>query len=106
MTKDDVLQTLIKLFKSVNAVDPNLSDGEIAQIKLHRLAWFGHDLGRDPKFKKEVLFEMIENALKNAHPKNVDPVISPQDESVFDKNITIDQLADQIAEDTPDQTIG
>lgn len=105
MTKDEVLQTLIKLFKSKNAVDPNLSDREIAQIKLTGLAWFGHDLGLDPDFKKEVLFKMTENALKNAHPKNVNPVISPQDESVFDKDITIDQLADEIAEDTPDQII-
>lgn len=105
MTKDEVLQTLIKLFKSTNAVDPNLSDREIAQIKLPGLAWFRHDLAPDPDFKKELLFKRMENALKNAHPKNVNPVISPQDESVFEKDITIDQLADDIAEHTPDQII-
>lgn len=105
MTKDEVLQISIKLFKKINAVDPNLSDSEIEQIKLPELDWFKHDLSLDRDFKKEVLFKMMKNAFKNAHPNKVNPVISPQDKSVFNKNITIDELSAQIAKDTPDKII-
>lgn len=105
MTKKKVLQTLIGLFKRVNAVDPNLSDSEIGEIELPDLAWFEHDLGLDPDFKKHVLFRMMENALKNAHPNNVNPVIMPQDKTVFDKDITIDELAAQIAKYTPKRIV-
>ena len=105
MTKEEVLQTLIKLFKHVNAVDPNLDDSEIAQIKLPKLAWFRRDLGLDPDFKREVLFKMVERALKNAHPNKVNPEISPQDKSVFKRDITVEALAAEIAEDTPDEII-
>lgn len=105
MTKNEVSETLIKLFKKVNAVDPNLSDTDIGQIKLPDLDWFKQDLGLDPDFKKEVLFKMMENTLKNAHPNNVNPEISPQSKSVFEKDITIDELATQISRDTPDEII-
>jgi len=105
MSKDDVLKTLIRLFRQVNAVDPYLSDPEIAQKKLPKIAWFRRDLGLDPDLKREVLFTMMERALKNAHPNRVNPEISPQDKSVFKKDITLEALAAQIAEDTPDQII-
>ena len=105
MTKDWFLQNLIKIFKKVNAVDPNLSDREIAQIKLPDLALFRHELDLDPDLKKELLFKMMENALKNAHPNKVNPEIAPQDESVFDRDITIDELATQISKDTLDVII-
>lgn len=101
MTKEEALQTLINLFKRVNAVDPGLSDSVIAETKLPDLAWFEHDLGLDPDFKKHVLFRMTENALRNAHPSNINPVIIPQDKTVFDKDITISELAAQIAKYTP-----
>ncbi len=99
MTKNEVLETLIKLFEGVNAVDPNLSDSEIAQIKLPKLAWFKHDLSLDPDFKKEVLYLMVVNALKQIN-EGIEPVLSPQDETIFERNITIDTLASEIAEDT------
>lgn len=105
MTKEEVLQTLIKLFRGVNAVDPNLSDSEIAQRRLPKIAWFRRDLGLDPDFKREVLYKMAERALKNAHPNGINPEISPQDKSVFKRDITVEALAAQIAEDTPDQII-
>lgn len=105
MTKSEVLETLIELFKEVNAVDLNLSDSEIAQIKLPELGWFKHPLILDPDFKKEVLFRMMENALKNAHPNKINPVIFPHDKSVFDEDITINVLSDQIARYTPDEII-
>jgi len=96
MTKNEVLQTLIKLFKKVNAVDSNLSDSEIAQIKLPELAWFKHDLGLDPDFKRQVLFRMVVNALKRIND-GIKPFLSPRDETLFDRDITIDTLADEIA---------
>ena len=105
MTKDEVLETLAGLFKRVNAVDPNLSTDEIGRIELPKLAWFEQELALDPDFKKEVLFSMMVNTLKKAHPHNVPPEISPQDKSVFDKEITVEELSQQIAEDTPDEII-
>ena len=105
MTKEEVLETLATLFKRVNAVDSHLSTGEVGQIKLPQLAWFGQELDLDPDFKKEVLFSMMVNSLKKAHPNNIPPEISPQDKSVFDEDIMIEQLAQQIAEDTPDQIL-
>ena len=84
MTKNEVSETLIKLFKKLNAIDPNLSNADIGQIKLPNLDWLKHDLGLDPDFKKEVLFKMMENTLKNAHPKNINPEISPQSKLVFE----------------------
>ena len=103
MTKDEVLKVLINFFKKENAVDPNLTDEEIAQVKLPELAWFKQDLGLDPDFKKEALFKKMEQALKNAHPKKINPEISPQNKSVFERDITIDTLAAQIASRTPDE---
>ena len=105
MTKNEVSEILIKLFKKVDAVDPNLSNVDIGQIKLPNLDWLKHDLGSDPDFKKEVLFKMMENTLKNAHPNNITPEISPQSKFVFEKDITIDELATQISRDIPDEII-
>ena len=98
MNKDDVLNTLTKIFKDVNAVDPNLSDSEIGQIKLPELDIFKHELANDPSFKKEVLFKKITNSLKRLYDGD-EPILSPHDETVFDRDITIDTLANEIWED-------
>ena len=99
MTKEDVLNSLIALFKNVNAVDPNLTYEEIKEIKLPALAWFELELGLDKEFKKEVLFMMIEKALTKLYG-GINPKISPGDKTVFNRDISIDELASEIYNDT------
>lgn len=94
MTKDDVLKALIKFFKDVNAVDPNLSDSEIGQIKLPKLDIFKQELARDSSFKKEVIFKKLLRALKDLYGDEV--FLSPHDETIFGMDISIDTLANDI----------
>ena len=98
MTKEQVSNTLIDFLKKAGAVDPNLSHAEIAQIKLPELAWFRQELRDDPEFKKEVLYKRMVDALKEITGGR-EPVLSPQDETIFDRDISIDTLAGEIAED-------
>ena len=99
MTRDEVLGFLIDLFKKINAVDPNMSDSEIEQVKLPDLAWFEMQLDTDPDFKKDALFKLVVESFKQEF-NGIEPVIVPFDGSVFDRNITIDQFAEEIANDT------
>ena len=105
MTKEDVLQVLARLFRKINAVDPTLSNEEVGEAKLPEFAWFDQELALDPDFKKEVLFSMMVGALKKAHPNQVEPVIVPQDFTVFERQKTVSQLASQIAQDTPGRVL-
>ena len=101
MSKEEVLQVLLELFREVNAIDPNLTDDEAAEIKLKDLAWFDMTLDGDEDFKKEDLYNRIFNLLKDRHPNHIPPEMSPQHYSIFEENITIGELDEQIAENTP-----
>ncbi len=98
MTKDDVLNTLIQSFKDLNAVDKNLSDAEIAQIKLPDIDLFKHEMERDKDVKKEFTFKQIMKDLKELYGGE-EPVLSPHDPTIFDRPITIDTFASEIFDD-------
>ncbi|NIR45381.1 MAG: hypothetical protein GWN99_13265 [Gemmatimonadetes bacterium] len=99
MTSEDVQRTLIKLFKDVNAVDPNLSDEEIAEIELPDLALFDQELSDDPEFKKQALFERMRDELQQL-TGGTEPFLSPSDGTIFDRGVSIGALANEIAEYT------
>lgn len=98
MTKQKVLKTLITFFKDVNAVDPNLSDLEISAIKLPELDLFQHGLNPDPDFIKIVTFKQMLSRLTELYG-GVEPLLTPHNELIFDRNIAIDTLAGEILED-------
>lgn len=98
MTKDEVLNTLIQNFKDLNAVDKNLSDVEIAQIKLPDIDLFKHEMARDKDGKKEFTFKQIMKDLKELYDGE-EPVLSPHDPTIFDRGITIDAFASEIFDD-------
>ena len=101
MSKEEVLQVLLELFREVNAIDPNLTDEEAAEIKLKDLAWFDMTLDGDEDFKKEDLYNLMCDRLKDRHPNHIPPEMAPQHYSIFEENITIGDLAEMIAMETP-----
>lgn len=96
MTKEETLKAIINLFKNINAVDPYLSESEIAKIKLTNLQWFDMEFGLDPELKKEILYKMLEACIKNIN-NGIGPNIEPGDYTLFDYPKTIDEIADSIA---------
>jgi len=99
MTKEEVQRFLIDFFKGVGAVDRNLSDEEIARIKLTDLSWFDQLLDLDPDFKKEALFDLVVRAFERIFD-GCEPAIVPFDGGVFDREIAISELAKEIADNT------
>ena len=99
MTHKQVKKFLITLFKDVNAVDPHLSDSEIAETLLPDLAWFDGEMDNDPDFKKEALFRLVVKKFKDKF-NGIEPVIVPFNGGVFDRDITVSELAKEIADDT------
>lgn len=99
MTRDEILGFLTSLLKNVNAVDPDASGSEIDKIKLPDLAWFEMQLDADPDFKKDALFRLVVEGFKEEF-NGIEPVIVPFDGRVFDRDITVGQLASEIANDT------
>ncbi len=99
MNSDDVLKCLLKFFKSKDAVDPNLTDKEIADLHLPKLPIFSHSMTNDPNLKKEDIYHDMIEALKELFPDpSQPPCTSPSDRTIFDQDITISQLADNIFE--------
>ena len=52
MNSQDVLDKLIELFKLKKCFDINLTDDEIADLKLSELPIFSHSMTNDPNLKK------------------------------------------------------
>jgi|GEM_PF-5967215 len=99
MNSEDVLKCLIKFFKSKDAVDINLKDDKIAGLHLPKLQIFEHSMANDPNLKKEDLYQDMIEALKELFPDpSQPPCTSPNDWTIFDQDITISQLADNIIE--------
>jgi hypothetical protein len=101
MNKDEVLVVLIRTLRDLNAVDSNLKDAEIALIKLPAIPLIANAGDQKPIVVKS-LYLWIFKALTTAHPYHLNPVIEPQEPKVFDRGITVDVLAQEIANDTPD----
>ncbi len=95
MTSADILKALIAYFKAKDAVDPNLTDIEISELKLPALPYLQHLLGSDPDLRKDDLFQGMKKALANAFP-GVNPVSSPDDKTIFDLDITVADLSANI----------
>ncbi len=97
MTSDDVLNCLIKFFKSKDAVDIKMSDKEISALHLPKLPIFEHSMTDDPNLKKEDLYQDMIEALKELFPDpSQPPCTSPNDWTIFDQDISIKQLAENI----------
>jgi len=97
MNQEDVLKQLIKFFKSKNAVDISLEDNEIAELHLPTLPIFEHSLADDPNLKKEDLYQDMINKLKELFPDpSQPPCTSPNDWTIFNQDISISQLSDNI----------
>lgn len=99
MTKEEVLNALIEFLRDYDAVDHTYSDVKIAQTKLPDLDIFKHSLPDDLEFKKKDLFQKMVKKLKEI-TRGVEPYLSPYDETIFDRDITIETLAEEIAEFT------
>ena len=97
MNPQDVLNKLIKFFKSRNAVDKNLSDNKIAELHLPALPIFANSMTLDPNLKKEDLYQDMIEALKELFSDPLQPpCTSPNNWTIFDQDISISQLAENI----------
>jgi hypothetical protein len=99
MKNPEVFATVSKLLRGVNAVDPSLTDAQLGRTKLSDLDWFKNELGLDPDFKRDVLYDMVFAALKKTN-NGLDPYMSPANSSVFQRPILIDDWCKEIAENS------
>jgi hypothetical protein len=104
MQKADVLVILIKVFRDLNAFDKTLTDAQAAQVNLTALPLLVHAGDQKPLVEKD-LYARTVAALTEAHPNKVAPVMVPQSPEVFERAITLDTLAQQIADNTPDAVL-
>jgi hypothetical protein len=104
MEQAEVLVVLVKMLRSLDAVDTTLTDAQIAAIRLPDTALLAHAGDQGPAHAKDLYARMVQ-ALTLAHPKQVEPVITPQSPKVFARAITWDALAGEIADNTPDSVL-